>query len=119
MNNRIFIIFSLLFGFNIAVKAQEFNSSVAKKIIIISSTKNYAAAKKIALAAGKKLKKEVKFGGLTPNAKIGLTMSRIDCETFGYPCYIARGEGNAENSTYISVEYSTAYEGIIKSTNTC
>jgi hypothetical protein len=104
----------VLFLFAIAVSAQEFNTSVPKKIIIISSTKNYAAAKKLAIAAAKKLKKEVIFGGLTPNPKIGLTMSRADCETYGYPCYIARGEGNAENTTHISVEYSSAYEGFAK-----
>jgi hypothetical protein len=30
---------------------------------------------------------------------------------FGYPCYIARGEGDAQNNYYISIEYSNAYEG--------
>ncbi len=114
MKNSIVIILSFMLCLQMKVMAQEFNSSVPKKIIIISSTKNYAAAKKLAIAAAKKLKKEVQFGGLTPNPKIGLTMSRADCETFGYPCYIARGEGNAESTNHISVEYSSAYEGFAK-----
>mgnify|MGYP000844699870 FL=1 len=104
----------VLFLFTKAASAQEFNSSVSKNIIILLSTKNYAVAKKFAVEAGKKLQKEVKFGGLTPNPKSGLTMNRTDCETFGYPCYIARGEGNAANTNHISIEYSNAYEGFAK-----
>lgn len=101
----------LLLFLTISATAQEFNSSVPKSIIILLSTKNYSIARKFAIEAGKKLKKEARFGGLTPNPKTGLTMSRTDCETYGYPCYIARGEGDAANSNYISIEYSSAYEG--------
>lgn len=111
MKNLIRILLVLI---TIPVSAQEFNSSVSKSIIILLSTKNYSIAKKVAMDAGRKLKKEVRIGGLTPNPKTGLTMSRTDCETYGYPCYIARGEGDAANSNYISVEYSSAYEGFAK-----
>ncbi len=104
----------LLLFLTISATAQEFNSSVPKSVIILLSTKNYSIARKFAIEAGKKLKKEVRFGGLTPNPKTGLTMSRTDCETYGYPCYIARGEGDAANSKFISVEYSNAYEGFAK-----
>ena len=107
------IVLSLLLSFS-NVKAQEFNSSVPKKIVIVLSTKDYATAKKIAGEASKNLGKPLNLNDLKPNKELGLTHSKEDCESFGYPCYIPRGEGNAENSDYISVEYSNGYEGFAK-----
>ena len=95
-------------------KAQEFNSSVPKKIVIVLSTKDYATAKNFAIEVSKKLGKSLDLNGLKPNRELGLTFSKEDCESYGYPCYIPRGEGNAENSDYISVEYSNGYEGFAK-----
>jgi hypothetical protein len=114
MKKIMYLLLILLVGSNTVVNAQEFNSSVPKKIVIVLSTKDYETAKKTATEASKKLGKPLNLNGLKPNKELGLTHSKEDCESFGYPCYIPRGEGNAENSDYISVEYSNGYEGFAK-----
>lgn len=114
MKKIMYLLLILLVGSNTMVNAQEFNSSVPKKIVIVLSTKDYETAKKTATEASKKLGKPLNLNGLKPNKELGLTQSKEDCEIFGYPCYIPRGEGNAENSDYISVEYSNGYEGFAK-----
>jgi hypothetical protein len=114
MKKIIYLIIAVMLSTVYTSKAQEFNSSVPKKIVIVLSTKDYATAKKIAGEASKKLGKPLNLNGLKPNKELGLTHSKEDCESFGYPCYIPRGEGNAENSDYISVEYSNGYEGFAK-----
>ena len=111
-HNLIMLLTIILISFsNKSVLAQEWNTSVPKKILILNSSKDYATAKKVAIEASKKLKLELNIKDLKPNKKTGLTHSEADCETFGYPCYIARGEGDAQNNYYISIEYSNAYEG--------
>lgn len=107
-----FVVSTIVFITNL--KAQEFNSSVSKKIVIVLSTKDYATAKSFANEVSKKLGKSLQLNGLKPNKELGLTFSEADCEAYGYPCYIPRGEGNAENTDYISVEYSNGYEGFAK-----
>jgi hypothetical protein len=114
MKKIMYLLLILLVGSNTVVNAQEFNSSVPKKIVIVLSTKDYETAKKTATEASKKLGKPLNLNGLKPNKELGLTHSKEDCESFGYPCYIPRGEGNAENSDYISVEFSNGYEGFAK-----
>ena len=94
--------------------AQEWNQMVDKQLVIISSTKDYATAKKIAQEASKKMKVNLSIDWLKPNKKTGLTFSETNCEEYGYPCYIARGEGYADTTRLITIEYSTAYEGFAK-----
>jgi hypothetical protein len=98
-----------------SVYAQDnFNTEVPKDIIILKSTKDYKAAIATAKQAASRLNKKLDLRGLSPNKKMGLTMSQADCEGIGYPCYQARGDGNAFNDSYISVEYSNAYKGFAK-----
>lgn len=96
--------------------AQEFNSLVAKDIVILHSTKDYKAALKTAQEAATRLGRKLDLESNHPHKQLGLSMTKPDCEGNGYeyPCYTARGDGNAENSNYISIEYSTAYEGFAK-----
>lgn len=113
--------FCLLFlpGYN-GYSQQKWNSEVPKQIIIIKSSKNYEEALATARDAAKRLNKKLDLRGLRPDPKIGLTMSESDChgtggsDDLGYPCYQARGDGNAENDDYISVEYSNVYKGMTK-----
>jgi hypothetical protein len=81
---------------------------------IILSTKSYAAAKKVAEQAGKKYKIKIDYRDLLPNKKIGLTLSREDCEGQGwdYPAYYSRGRET--EGEYLSIEYSNAFEGFTK-----
>jgi len=102
---------------NVQIFAQEFNTNIDKQMLIISSTKNYEAAKDLAREAATKLKREWRMDQeLTPNKETGLTMSQKDCAASGweYPCYGARGHGGGQNTYYISVEHSDWYEGLSK-----
>lgn len=99
---------------------KQWNTEVPKQIIILSSTKNYNEALATAKEAAKKLGKELNLRGHSPNPKTGLSLSKEDCAGSGgsderdYPCYEARGDGNAENDDYISIEYSSWYKGFAK-----
>ncbi len=104
-----------------SVYAQEkYNTEVPKDIIIIRSTKEYPTALRVAKEAAGRLHKKLDLRGLKPDQKIGLTMSKADCygsgggDDLGYPCYPARGDGNAVNDDYISVEFADAYKGFAK-----
>lgn len=109
-----------LFDVSFACAQDKFNTEVPKDIIILRSTKDYQTALAVAKQAASRLHKKLDLRRLSANAKIGLTMSKADCfgsggsDDFGYPCYIARGEGNAFNDDYISVEYADAYKGFSK-----
>jgi hypothetical protein len=81
---------------------------------IILSTKSYAAAKKVAIEASKKYKMKLDYRDLTPHKKLGLTLSKKDCEAEGwdYPAYVARGR--YDSGEFVSIEYSNAYDGFAK-----
>ena len=111
----------LLMFFSIETFAQDkYNTEVPKDIIILKSTRDYKSALTTAKEAAAKLHKKLDLRGLRPDKKIGLTMSEADCvgsgggDDLGYPCYPARGDGNAANDNYISIEYSNAYKGFAK-----
>ncbi|RZK36203.1 MAG: hypothetical protein EOO61_10735 [Hymenobacter sp.] len=103
-----------------AIAQDKYNTEVPKDILIIRSTKDYRTAVAAARLAASRLQKKLALRGLSANAKTGLTMSKAGCagsgggDDLGYPCYLARGEGNAFNDDYISVEYSDAYKGFAK-----
>lgn len=99
---------------NTRLQAQEWNQMIDKQIVIISSSKDYPTAKKMALDASRKLHIELSIDWLKPHKKTGLTFSEANCEEYGYPCYIARGEGYADTSRLITIEYSSAYQGFAK-----
>jgi hypothetical protein len=92
----------------------QMESPYAKKgMVIILSTKSYAAAKKTAGQAAKKLALKLDLRGLSPAKGTGLSFSKKDCENEGgYPCYIARGR--YEDNEFVSIEYSDAIEGFAK-----
>ncbi len=96
--------------------AQDFNTMVPKEIVILHSTKDYAAALKTAKEAAVHLGKKLDLESNHPNKQLGLSMTKSDCEAnaYEYPCYTARGDGSAENSDFVSIEYSDAYEGFAK-----
>jgi hypothetical protein len=107
--------FCILILSAVSVYAQDnFNTEVPKDIIILRSTKDYKTALTTAKQAASVLHKKLDLRSLKPNNQLGLTMSKTDCEEYGYPCYLARGDGNAFNDSYISIEYSNAYKGFAK-----
>lgn len=115
------IVFLSLFFIAAAAYAQDgYNIEVPKDIIIIQSTKDYKSALVTAKQAARQLHKKLDLRRLTPHTKNGLTASKQDCygsgggDDIGYPCYWARGDGNAFNDDYISIEYSNAYKGFAK-----
>jgi hypothetical protein len=95
-------------------QAEQMEAPYAKKgMLILLSTKSYAAAIKLAQQAKSKLSLTMDLRGLKPNKKNGLTYSEADCENEGgYPCYIARGR--YDDGEFISIEYSNAIEGFAK-----
>lgn len=104
----------LLYSTN-AVRAQDkYNTEVPTDIIILRSTKDYPTALATAKQATSRLHRKLDLRGLRPNNELGLTMSKTDCDEIGYPCYPARGDGNALNDNYVSIEYSNAYKGFAK-----
>ncbi|WP_343667609.1 hypothetical protein [Chitinophaga sp.] len=116
MKTALYLLFILLCSLN-GFAQKKWNTEVPKQIIIISSTPKYEEALKTAKVAAEKLGKKLDLRGLSPNAKTGLTLSEADCKTGesdekDFPYYPARGDGNAENDDYISVEYSSAYKNL-------
>ncbi len=95
---------------------EQWNVTVPKDIIIVQSTKDYNAALQTAKQAATMLGRKLDLEGNHPNKKLGLSLTKSDCEgtAYDYPCYMARGDGAAENSDFISIEYSNAYEGFAK-----
>ena len=95
---------------------EEFNVNVPKNIVILQSTRDYAAALAGAKQAATKLQRPLKLNDNHPNKELGLSWTKVGCEDNGYdfPCYLPRGNGMAEDSDYISVEYSDGYEGFAK-----
>jgi hypothetical protein len=109
----LFLIVSLVAATSFAQTEQMESPFVKKGMLILLSTKSYAAAVKLAQQAKGKLALTMDLRGLKPNKKSGLTYSKSDCENEGgYPCYIARGR--YPDGEFISIEYSDAIEGFAK-----
>lgn len=104
----------LLLNTFVVLAQDNYNTEVPKDIIILYSTNDYNTALKVAKQAASHLHKKLDLRQLKPHKEFGLTMSESDCAEFGYPCYLARGDGNAFNDSYISIEYSDAYKGFAK-----
>ena len=87
-----------------------------KDIVVLQSTRDYAAALAGAKQAAARLKRPLQLAGNQPNKALGLSASKAACEGDGYdyPCYTPRGTGNAQDSDYVSVEFSNGYEGFAK-----
>jgi hypothetical protein len=100
--------------------SQETNSEiesamVEKQFVILKSTRDYKEALLTAQKVSKSLKLKLDLRGLSENKEIGLTFDRKSCEEEGgytFPCYVARGR--SDDGDYISIEYSSNYEGFTK-----
>jgi hypothetical protein len=99
-----------------ALAQATYNTDVPKDIIILQSTRDYAAALAGARQAAARLNRPLKLAGNHPNKALGLSASKADCTGAGYeyPCYTPRGQGGAENSDYLSIEFSDGYTGFAK-----
>jgi hypothetical protein len=120
MSIKICFIYILLCCVTVSFAQDKYNTEVPKDIIILRSTKDYKTALATAKQAAGRLHKKLDLRGLNPYKKIGLTLSKADCygsgggDDLGYPCYPARGDGNAFNDDYVSIEYTDAYKGFAK-----
>jgi hypothetical protein len=97
--------------FSLQAKAADDERFIKKDFVILTSSKDYEAAKKVAEEASKKLAIKLDLRGLMFDKNTGLTFDKKTClmppvET--YPCYVRRGK--YDNDTYISIEYSSAYK---------
>lgn len=106
----------LLAGTTPALAQTNYNTVVPKDIVILQSTRDYAAALAGARRAAAQLGRPLKLAGYQPNKELGLSASKADCAGGGYdyPCYVPRGQGQAENSDYVSIEFSNGYTGFAK-----
>ena len=107
------IILSLLVAAAPALAQSAYNVDVPKDIVILQSTRDYAAALAGARQAVTKLGRPLKLAGYQPNKELGLSASKADSIGGGYdfPCYVPRGQGGAEDSDYLSIEFSDGYTG--------
>ena len=107
---------SLLAGTTPALAQTNYNTEVPKDIVILQSTRDYPAALAGAKQAAARLGRPLKLAGYQPNKALGLSASKADCVGGGYdyPCYVPRGQGQAENSDYVSIEFSDGYTGFAK-----
>jgi hypothetical protein len=87
---------------------------VKKTFLIILSSKNYTAAKKLAVEAANKLNIKLDLKGLKPNKESGLTFNAKECEGNGwdYPCYVSRGR--YDDGEFVTIDYSDAFDGFAK-----
>jgi hypothetical protein len=113
---RLVIILGLLVATVPALAQSTYNVDVPKDIVILQSTRDYAAALAGARQAATKLSRPLKLAGNHPNKALGLSASKADCTGGGYdfPCYVPRGQGGAEDSDYLSIEFSDGYTGFAK-----
>jgi hypothetical protein len=106
-------LFSIMFFASVSLHAQvDPDCYVTREYLIAGSHTDYPSAlkqaQKVAAASGY----ELDLRGLKPVAGMGLSFDDSSCiEDYreAPPCYIARGR--FDEGVYVSVEYSTAYEG--------
>jgi hypothetical protein len=111
---KIIFFFLLCITGSLVTHAQEDTAALPyaqKRVVIVLSTKSYDLALKRAKEASAKLTSKLDLRGLGKHKKTGLTWKKAVCETdwYGYPCYVARGR--YDDGNYVSIEYSSAYEG--------
>ncbi len=87
---------------------------VTKPFLIVKSTKSYSEAKYFAQRLALKSGIKIDLRGVYPHVKIGLSEPKEVCVENGFeaPCYVPRGR--YDDGTYISIEYSSAYNGFAK-----
>jgi hypothetical protein len=103
------ILFLSMFSYS-----QDPDAFVDKYFLIVASTKSADDATRIAKNASKKTGLEFHNNSLKADSIYGATYPADSCKKWGeeYPCYFARGRYDA--GAYITVEYSTPYDGFEK-----
>lgn len=86
----------------------EYHPYLDQSFLIIASSTNFDDAKKIALEAQEKLELEYPTSSYYPDKKEGFKTDEI-CGCGEIHSYFPRG--SHDNGNYISIEYSSAYEG--------
>jgi hypothetical protein len=83
---------------------------VEKAFLLVASTKDWDTARSTASQAAQALAMELKVP-VQPHPTEGLTFSEQTCADngFDHPCYVARGR--YDDGEFVSVEWSSAYEG--------
>ncbi len=83
---------------------------VEKAFLLVAASKDWDTARSTASQAAQALALEIKVE-VEPHATEGLTFDAKTCTESGFehPCYVARGRH--DDGEYVSVEWSTAYEG--------
>jgi hypothetical protein len=99
-----------------SIIAQDIESAmVEKQFVILKSSTDYKEALLTAQKASKSLNMKLDLRGLTENKAEGLTFDKKFCEDengFPFPCYVPRGR--YDDGDFISIEYSSAYQGFTK-----
>ena len=102
---------------SLSARAQQpYSFSLPKGLVILQSTRDYAAALAGAKQAATRLHRPLQLDGRKPNKSLGLSADSTLCQKSGcaYPCYWPRGQDMAERSDYISIEFSTSFQGLSK-----
>ncbi len=83
---------------------------VDKAFLLVAASKDWDTARSTASQAAQALALEIKVE-VEPHPTEGLSFDAKTCEESGFehPCYVARGR--YDDGQYVSVEWSTAYEG--------
>jgi hypothetical protein len=113
MKNILFV--ALLCFSNTSSFGQPESEYVKKYFLIAASTSDYSTALENAKSISKNLKLKLDLRGLNEyKDNEGLTWDKSICEegNRNYPCYLERG--NTDDGNYVSVEWSSAYEGFAK-----
>jgi hypothetical protein len=114
---RYILIFILAFAYynsNAQTTTDENTPYIKKSFLIIMSSRNYAAAKTLAVKAASRLNLKFDLRGLKPNRESGLTYNAKECEGNGwdYPCYVSRGRN--DDGEFVTIDYSNAFKGFAK-----
>lgn len=86
--------------------------TVTKEFLILKSTRDYDEALAGAREASKRLNLKLDLRGLAPHKETGLTFSREECAKdplYPYPSHLPRGR--FDDGEYVSVEFSSGYQG--------
>jgi hypothetical protein len=77
---------------------------VEKDFVVLPAVASFAAARRLAGTAARRLGLKLDLRGARPDADEGLTFSRRTCEAnkWSFPCYVARGR--FDDGAYVSID---------------
>ncbi len=108
---KLFVLLFLSLVSHSGFSEQSINPEIKKSLVIISSSKDYSGALKVAQEASSKIAIPLNLRALSENKKAGLSFDKKTCiagPVQEYPCYQKRGK--YDDGTYISIEYSSEYK---------